>query len=207
MHTLYTIGIGGGSGSGKSTITKALQELAGKEEVTVLHLDWYFSFDTPPPTTRDEHAQANLDHPRHVDRERAAQDIRALQEGRTITPPTHTLLENGKALQQASAPLSPSTFLLVEGLHALTFPELEELYDFQVFVQTPEEVRVQRRIERDPGRTGQTPDEIRDQLEASVLPMHKQHVEPSAEKADLVVDGTQDPELLARHIRQAVLST
>ena len=207
MHTLYTIGIGGGSGSGKSTITRALRDLAGPDEVTILHLDWYFSFDTPPPTTKEEHAKANLDHPRHVDWKRAAQDIQALQEGRTITPPTHILLENGEALEKASAPLSPSTFLLVEGLHALTFPELVELYDFRIFVQTPVDVRVQRRLERDPNRTGQSAEEIQDQLEASVLPMHKQHIEPAALDADLVVDGTQDPELLARQIRQEVLNT
>ena len=180
---VLTLGICGGSGAGKTTLTKRLLERLGENEASVLAFDAYY---------RDlshllfaERRRGNFDHPDALDSDLFLQHLDALCQGIDVDVPvydfaTHTL--SGRFERVAAAPL-----LLVEGILLLAFEEVAERMDFSVFLDVGEEVRLQRRIQRDVAERGRPPDHVRRQFAATVAPMHDAYVQPSRHRADRIV--------------------
>jgi len=182
------IGICGGTGSGKTTIAKRIVESVGEENVNLIEQDSYYRNLADMPL--DERRQANFDHPDAVDSDLLINHIKRLMDGYPVKIPkydftTHTRLPE-------SLDLEPRTVTLLEGILLFSEPRLLEFLDLKVFVDTPDDIRLVRRIRRDMDERGRTLSQTLDQYEKTIRPMHYEFVEPSKRQADIIIpEGTQ----------------
>jgi uridine kinase len=178
------LGIAGCSGSGKTTLAR---ELTQQLSATLLPLDFYYiCLSHLPP---DERALQNFDHPDSLEHVLLVQNVRDLAEGRSIERPiydftTHTRVRN------RTETVTPAPVLIVEGILALHYPSLRELYDFSIYVNAPNQICLNRRIYRDMRERGRTEESVRAQFEATAKPMADLYVIPSAQHASVTVEGT-----------------
>lgn len=177
------LGIAGCSGSGKSTLAAELaRELGG----THFPLDHYYRDLAHLPVA--ERYQQNFDDPELIERPLLAAQVAALARGESIERPlydfsTHTRVPGRTETIRAGA------FLLVEGLFALYYAELLPLYHLRVYMDAPDELCFDRRLRRDIEQRGRTAESVRRQYEATVRPASLHYVRPSADNADLTIDG------------------
>jgi uridine kinase len=195
------VGIAGGSAGGKTTLVRALRRALKGVGVLLLHHDDYYLDRGHLPAR--ERAQLNYDEPRALDSRRLCRDLKALREGRSVESPrycyrTHARLPRVRRVR-------PAEVVLVEGMLLLAVRSLRELLDVAVFVETPADLRLVRRIRRDTGPLrGRSLASVLRQYVATVRPMHEKHVEPSKRYADIVVSDARDErqvERVARLIR------
>ena len=198
------IGIAGASGSGKTTLAAELaRELSG----IYFPIDNYYRDLCHLPHA--ERVKQNFDDPAIIESSLLAAHVAALARGETIERPiydfsTHTRVHGRTEKMQAEA------FVIVEGLFALFYPELLPLYQFRIYIDTPDDVCFERRMRRDTVERGRTEDSVRRQYEATVRPASVAWVRPSAANADLVIDGTEAldwkvEQVLARMRQQGLL--
>lgn len=193
------IGFAGGSGSGKSTIARKVAWALGEELCATLSFDsFYFPL---PDAYRHDPESYNFDEPAALDGKAMVATLEALTRGEDATIPVYDFPTHTRAGVDV-VPARP--WVLVDGILLLAFPKVRERMDLSVYVDTPEPVRLRRRIERDQVQRGRTLEEILDQYFASVRPMHEQHVEPTRALADLVVDGTAPVEMVAKQVLDAL---
>lgn len=188
---VFVFGICGGSGAGKTTLTRRLLERLDERDVSVLAFDAYYRDLSHLPF--DERRRRNYDHPDSLDRDLFLQHLDALRHGIDVDVPvydfsTHTL--TGRFQRVEAAPL-----LLVEGILLLAFEEVASRLDYSIFMDVPEDVRLRRRIQRDMSERGRPEDHIRRQFAATVAPMHDAFVQPSRHRADRIVAGAGADEL------------
>jgi uridine kinase len=177
------IGIAGTSGSGKTTLaTELVRSLDGVH----FPLDNYYSDLSHLPF--EQRIRQNFDDPGMIENALLATDVAALARGETIDRPRYDFSTHTRVPGQTD-PVHAGTFLLVEGLFALHYPELLPLYQLRVYVDTPDEVCFARRLKRDVEERGRSPESVRRQFEDTVLPSSIHYVRPSAAHADLTVDG------------------
>jgi uridine kinase len=183
------VGIAGCTGSGKTTLTAELARTLGGIH---FHTDTYYRDLAHLPL--EERARQNFDHPSLIEIPLLAAHIAALARGEAIERPlydfasyTRVLDSNGIALTET---VRPGAYLLIEGIFALHFTELLPFYQLRIYIDTPDEVCFQRRLQRDIAERGRTPEVVRQQYEATVRPSSIAFVRPSAVHADLTVDGT-----------------
>ena len=198
MAKPLVIGIAGGTGSGKTTITRRLTERFG-EDVTVIYHDSYYKRRDDLPF--EERVKLNYDHPDAFDTSLMARDLRALREGRPVLCPVYdyALYDRTDRTQE----LRPARVVIAEGILILWEPELRELMDIKLFVDTDADVRILRRLLRDVRERGRTPESVVEQYLATVKPMHEAFVEPSRRYADLIIpEGGRNQVALDLLIRQ-----
>lgn len=182
---VFVFGICGGSGAGKTTLSRGLVERLGPTETSVLAFDAYYRDLSHLPFA--ERRRRNYDHPDSLDSELFLEHLDALRRGVDVDVPmydfsTHTL--SGRFERVAAAPV-----LLVEGILLLAFEEVAARLDYSVFLDVPEDVRLRRRIHRDMTERGRPEDHVRRQFAATVAPMHDAYVEPSSRRADSLVSA------------------
>jgi len=178
------VGIAGASGSGKTTLAL---ELARELNGTYFPIDNYYRDLSHLPFS--QRVLQNFDDPALIESSLLAEHVAALSRGEMIERPlydfsTHTRVRGRSELVRGS------DFVLVEGLFALHYPELLPLYQFRLYVDTPDEICFERRMRRDTTERGRTPESVRVQYETTVRPSSLRYVRPSAADADLLVDGT-----------------
>ena len=188
---MFVFGICGGSGAGKTTLTRCLLERLDERGASVLAFDAYYRDLSHLPF--DERRRGNFDHPDSLDSELFLQHLDALRHGIDVDVPiydfsTHT--HTGRFQRVEAAPL-----LLVEGILLLAFEATAARLDYSIFMDVPEEVRLQRRIHRDMTERGRPEDHVRRQFAATVAPMHDAFVQPSRHRADRIVAGAGADEL------------
>ena len=181
---VFVFGICGGSGAGKTTLTRCLIERLDAAEASVLAFDAYYRDMSHLPFA--ERRRRNYDHPDSLDSDLFLRHLDALKRGIDVEVPvydfsTHTL--SGSFERVAAAPL-----LLVEGILLLAFEEVAAQLDYSIFMDVPEDVRLRRRIHRDMSERGRPEDHVRRQFAATVAPMHDAYVQPSRHRADLIAD-------------------
>jgi len=177
------IGIAGGSGSGKTTIARALAEEIGVEQcIHLLHDAYYRDLSHLPMELR---AQVNYDHPDSLETELLVTHLRALIEGNVVEVPRYDFAVHNRG--QNSDRVEPRPVILLEGVLALADPDLRELLDLKIYVDTDSDLRFMRRLERDMTDRGRTRESVYSQYLATVRPMHMEFVEPSRAHADLVI--------------------
>ena len=183
------VGIAGCTGSGKTTLTAELARTLGGIH---FHTDTYYRDLAHLPL--EERARQNFDHPSLIESPLLAAHIAALARGEAIERPlydfasyTRVLDSNGIALTET---VRPGAYLLIEGIFALHFTELLPFYQLRIYIDTPDEICFQRRLQRDIAERGRTSEVVRQQYEATVRPSSIAFVRPSAIHADLTVDGT-----------------
>jgi uridine kinase len=178
-----TIGICGGTGSGKTTITNRLTEVLSEESVLLLQQDHYYK-DTPH-LPLEERAKQNFDHPDSVDTQLLISHVRALREGHAIERPVYDFTQHRRL--PATVHLEPRHALIVEGILIFENPALRNLCDIKIFVDTEADLRFIRRLRRDIRERGRTVESVIDQYMATVRPMHMEFVEPSKRYADVII--------------------
>jgi uridine kinase len=192
------IGIAGISGSGKSTIARALA--AELKSAAVVELDSYYR-DLSHLRMAERELQ-NFDHPDALDSAGLIADLALAIQGEAIFCPTYdfvTHTRTGKGKQ-----LAVQEFLIVEGLLTLHWPELRANFGAKIFVEIANETAFERRLRRDIRDRGRTPESVRQQYEKSVWPMAEQFVLPSREHAELVVSGVAPIENSVREIMELI---
>lgn len=177
------IGIAGGTGSGKSTLTARLREHFGEHEVSVINHDSYYKRHDELPY--EERCKLNYDHPDSFDTDLLVEHLRALRRGETVQVPVYNYSIHNRS--DKTVTVSPAPVIIVEGILIFDSAELCNMMDLKVFVDTDADVRILRRIVRDVKSRGRTLDSVVKQYLTTVKPMHEQFVEPSKRKADLIV--------------------
>jgi len=194
------IGIAGCSGSGKTTLAR---ELAAQLEATLFPLDLYYRDLAHFPL--DSRCKQNFDHPDSLESELFIEHLRTLKQGHAIDRPIYDFRTHTR-VAGAFDHIEPTRFVVVEGIMALHWPELGELYDFSVYVDAPDELCLARRIYRDMRERGRTEESVREQYEAAVKPMADVYVIPSQTRAGMTVSGTDaldwSIEQIFRELRQ-----
>ena len=177
------IGVAGGTGSGKTTLTRRLKEHFGSHEVCVLNHDNYYRQHDDMPF--EERCQLNYDHPDALETDLMVEHLRQLKAGHAVDCPTYDHSLHNRS--DRTLHIEPAPVILVEGILIFTDPALCELMDIKVFVDTDADVRILRRIVRDVKKRGRTLDSVVSQYLTTVKPMHEQFVEPSKRKADIII--------------------
>ncbi len=177
------IGIGGGSGSGKTTIALSIVESIGHDEVTLIQHDAYYRDQTHLPI--EERAKLNYDHPDSMESDLLVAHLRELVAGKAIERPVYDFTVHNRAAETVR--VEPKQAIIVEGILVLSEASLREVMDLKVYVDTDADLRIARRWERDIKDRGRTFDSVRDQYLTTVRPMHLQFVEPSKRYADIVI--------------------
>ena len=186
------IGIAGGTGSGKTTLTQRLvEELAS--DVTVLEHDWYYRDRSGLPA--GEREDINYDEPAALDNALLAQHLAELRAGRSVQCPQYDFATHTR--RAATRSVQPSRIVAVEGILLFAIPELCSAFDLRIFVDTDDDIRLLRRIRRDIVDRQRDIASIQNQYYATVRPMHLLHVAPSKRLAHLVVpEGGENAQAL-----------
>ena len=179
---MIVIGVAGGTGSGKTTLVKALMNRFG-ENITVLSHDNYYKQHNE--LTYEERAKLNYDHPDAFDTDMMIEHLRLLKQGVAIDCPTYDFTVHNRA--EGILHIEPEKVIVVEGILIFQDLELCREMDIKIFVDTDADVRLCRRIRRDVRKRGRTIESVIDQYLTTVKPMHEQFVEPSKKNADLIV--------------------
>ena len=177
------IGIAGGSGSGKTTVAELIARELGQRRVAMLVQDNYYCDLAHLPLA--QRRQQNFDHPDAIDVELMAAHIRALKHGQPIRMPTYDFASYRRLAR--TVPVRPKRAILVEGILVLACPELRELMDVKLYVDTDDDIRFIRRLKRDTLERGRKTEAVIDQYLGTVRPMHHEFVEKSKRWADLVL--------------------
>jgi uridine kinase len=180
------IGIAGCSGSGKTTLAV---ELARQLEATLFPLDLYYRDLSQFPL--DMREKSNFDHPDSLESELIIEHVRALALGKTIQRPVYDFSTHSR-VAGTFEPITPTEFVLVEGILALHYAELYPLFDFSIYVDAPNQICLKRRIYRDMRERGRTEASVIAQFEASARPMADLYVVPSQKRATMTVVGTEN---------------
>ncbi len=182
------IGICGGTGSGKTTIARSIVESVSAQNVVLVEQDSYYRNLSDMPL--DERHQANFDHPDSLDSDMLVNHILRLKQGLSIEMPlydfaTHTRSEKIEIIE-------PRPVVIVEGILIFAEPRVLDLLDVRVFVDTPDDIRLMRRLRRDITERGRTFERTLEQYERTIRPMHYEFVEPSKRHADIIIpEGAQ----------------
>jgi len=195
MNTIF-IGIAGGTGSGKTTLTEHLVSRFG-DDIAVVHHDNYYKRQD---CSFEERCKQNYDHPDAFDTDLMIRDLKKLKAGETIYCPVYDYAIHNRT--DETVEIKPAKVVIVEGILIFQSKELRDLLDIKIFVETDADVRILRRIVRDVKERGRTLDSVVSQYLTTVKPMHEQFVEPSKRKADLIVpEGGRNLVALELHIK------
>ena len=178
------IGIAGGTASGKTTIAKILYETALLYgSVAHIKLDDYYKDNSHLPF--EDRRKINYDHPDSYDVELIVSDINRLKQGLSIEKPTYDFVNSIRS--QITEHIEPSNIIIVEGIMVFAIPEIRDLLEMKIYVDTEDDIRFIRRLKRDMNERGRSLDSVVNQYLSTVRPMHLSFVEPSKRFADIIV--------------------
>ena len=177
------IGICGGTGSGKTTIARAIVEAVGEKKVVLVEQDSYYRNLSDMPL--DERHQANFDHPDSLDSDMLVNHILRLKQGLSAEMPlydfkTHTRSDKIEIIE-------PKPVVIVEGILIFAEPRVLDLLDVRIYVDTPDDIRLMRRLKRDFTERGRSFERTLEQYDRTIRPMHFEFVEPSKRHADIII--------------------
>lgn len=180
MNTIF-IGIAGGTGSGKMTLTEHLKQHFG-DDISVVHHDSYYKYQDRP---FEERCKQNYDHPDAFETDLMVEQLKELKAGKAIRCPVYSYADHQRT--EETELIQPSKVVIVEGILIFQDPRLREMLDIKIFVETDADVRILRRALRDVRDRGRTLESVITQYLTTVKPMHEQFVEPSRKYADIIV--------------------
>ena len=196
------IGIGGGTGAGKTTIARAIMAELPQQCAAYIQHDSYYG--DRPDLTHDQRARLNYDHPDSLDNDLLVQHLDALIAGRPIEAPIYDFVDHRRKTETITVESAP--VVVVEGILIFADARLNARYDIKLYVDTPPDIRVLRRIRRDIEQRGRSFDDVRRQYYATVRPMHYSFVEPTKYHADIIIPEGGNTrvaiDLLVRRIKQ-----
>jgi uridine kinase len=177
------IGVAGGSSSGKTTISERLVELTGEQHLSRIELDSYY-LDRSDQTL-EERSQADYDHPDAFDWNLLNDHLAALANGASVPVPIYDFADHNRSGDTRE--VHPNRIVVVDGILVLYDRTLRERFDLKIFVDTPADIRLIRRLRRDVADRGRTPDSVIEQYLGTVKPAHERFIEPSKRHADVII--------------------
>jgi uridine kinase len=178
-----TIGIAGGTGSGKTTVARAILDRVGADHIAIIPHDAYYKDLTAlAPGLR---AQINFDHPDSLDTPLLIDHLRQIRAGQSIDLPVYDFKTHNRTPQTIR--IDPKSVVMVEGILIFMEPVLRELLDIKIFVDTDADIRFIRRLQRDIAERGRSSESVIRQYLETVRPMHLEFVEPSKRYADVII--------------------
>jgi uridine kinase len=183
VKTPVIIGIAGGTGSGKTTVARAVYDRVGPDRIEwISHDSYYRNFDALPP---EERAKINFDHPDSLESELLTRHLDVLSKGSSVDVPVYDFATHSRKTETQR--VEPRKVIIVEGILVLAEPELRKRIDIKLFVDTPADIRFVRRLMRDIESRGRSLPSVVQQYMNTVRPMHEEFVEPSKRHADLII--------------------
>lgn len=182
MNDVLVIGIAGGTGSGKTTITRKLVEKFG-DNVSILYHDNYYKAHHNLPY--EERAKLNYDHPDSFDTDLYIEDIKKFRNGEVVKCPVYDYTIHDRSNDFVE--VQPTKVLILEGILIFANKELVDQMDIKIFVDTDADVRILRRVVRDVKERGRTLESVVNQYLTTVKPMHEQFIEPNKRYADIII--------------------
>tara|TARA_B100000242_G_C42922852_1_gene427921 strand:- start:141 stop:755 length:615 start_codon:yes stop_codon:yes gene_type:complete len=194
------IAIAGGTGSGKSFLAKNLLNMYSKEEMLIIRQDSYYK--AIPHLNYKDRCNQNFDHPNAIDSILIEHHLKKLISGDTIYCPIYDFAKHLR--KKNTQKVKPCRFIIVEGILMLHYTRLLDYYSLKVFIETPEAIRIDRRIKRDIRFRGRTLESVKNQYYSTVKPMHEKYVQPSKSSSDIVLDGTDLVDNLINEIKTRI---
>ncbi|GHN20199.1 uridine kinase [Lactobacillus delbrueckii] len=177
------IGIAGGSGSGKTTVSKEISKRLPADRVLILTEDAYYNDNSA--LSMDERKKINYDHPNAYDTDLLIEQLQDLLDGKAIEMPTYNF--NILSRAKDTIHVGPADIIILEGILVLASEELRKFMDIKLFVDADDDIRFIRRLQRDTQERGRSIDWIISQYLATVKPSYNQFVEPSKKYADIII--------------------
>jgi len=178
-----TIGVAGGTGSGKTTVAEAILSRVGFEHIAFLQHDAYYFDQGHLP--REERARVNYDHPDTLDNDLLIEHVKSLQAWQAVEVPIYDFTTHTRTAETRS--VEPQPVILIEGILIFAIRDLQRLMDVKIYVDTDADLRFLRRLQRDIAERGRTMDSVISQYLSTVRPMHLEFVEPSKRNADVII--------------------
>ena len=198
----FLVGIAGGSGSGKTTLANEISSNYDQKKVAIIEQDSYYI--NIPVINLKQKKKFNFDHPSAIDITLFEKDLKSLLEGKTINVPLYDFKTHSRLKEYRQ--LKPHHVIVVEGILVLHYPQIRELLSLKIFVDTPEDLRFNRRQKRDINERGRNEENIIEQYVNSVRPMHDKFVEPSKYFADEIILGENRPDEIIGSIIKKIKS-
>jgi uridine kinase len=178
-----TIGVAGGTGSGKTTVSNQILERVGQQHIAYLPHDAYYKDLTH--LSPEERAQINFDHPDSLDTPLLIEHVKQLKQSQAVEIPIYDFARHTRT--EKTEYVSAQPIILVEGILIFSEPDLRPLFDIKIYVDTDADIRFIRRLKRDISERGRSADSVIEQYLSTVRPMHLKFVEPSKRYADVIV--------------------
>ncbi|AST92673.1 uridine kinase [Sutcliffiella cohnii] len=183
------IGVAGGSGSGKTSVTKSIYEHFQNQSILIIEQDYYYKDQSELPF--EERLKTNYDHPLAFDNDLLIEHIKQLLEHKTVNKPVYDYTLHTRSNKVIE--VDPKEVIILEGILVLEDERLRNLMDIKLFVDTDADIRIIRRLLRDIKERGRTIDSVIDQYVNVVRPMHNQFIEPTKRYADIILpEGGQN---------------
>ena len=177
------VGIAGGTGSGKTTVARAIYDRVGSDRIEwISHDSYYRNFDALTPEQRHK---INFDHPDSLETELLVRHLDVLCKGSSVEVPVYDFATHSRKTETQR--VEPRRVIIVEGILVLAEPELRKRIDIKLFVDTPADIRFVRRLTRDIEQRGRSLPSVVQQYLTTVRPMHEEFVEPSKRYADVII--------------------
>lgn len=180
------VGVAGGTGSGKTTLAKKLAQTFSERSVLINQDNYYKDLSHLP---EEERGNRNFDHPDSIDFELLKKHLLMLKNNQSIEIPIYNFHHHAR--EEFTQTVNPAEIIIVEGILLFSVPEIRELFDLKIFLETDDDIRLLRRIERDLQERSRDFNSVRDQYMTTVKPMHDAFVEPSKRHADVIIPTMQ----------------
>ena len=180
---MLVIGIAGGSGSGKTTVVKAITDKLSEDKVVVIPQDSYYKDSSD--LSDEEKRNHNFDHPDAIEWDLLCEQLKALKEGRSVEQPIYSFISCSRSKTETKH-VEPAEIIIIEGILIFTCPELRDQMDIKIFVDADDDDRLMRVMERDISERGKDVHWVIERYSRTVRPMYLQFIEPSKRYADII---------------------
>lgn len=201
------IGVTGGSGSGKTSVSRAIFDSLNGHSLLMIQEDSYYK--NQDDISFDERVKVNYDHPNAFDTDLLIEQLGDLLEWKAIDIPVYDYVQHTRGKQTVH--VEPKEVIIVEGILVLNDPRLRDLMDIKIFVDTDDDIRIIRRIQRDLEERGRSLQSVIDQYLSTVKPMYHQFIEPTKRYADIIVpEGGENQvaiDILVTKVRDIIKKT
>ena len=201
------IGVTGGSGSGKTSVSRAIFDSLNGHSLLMIQEDSYYK--NQDDISFDERVKVNYDHPNAFDTDLLIEQLGDLLEWKAIDIPVYHYVQHTRSKQTVH--VEPKEVIIVEGILVLNDPRLRDLMDIKIFVDTDDDIRIIRRIKRDLEERGRSLQSVIDQYLSTVKPMYHQFIEPTKRYADIIVpEGGENQvaiDILVTKVRDIISKT
>ena len=181
---MLVIGIAGGSGSGKTTVVKAITDKLSEDKVVVIPQDSYYKDSSD--LSDEEKRNHNFDHPDAIEWDLLCEQLKALKEGKSVEQPIYSFISCTRSKTETKH-VEPAEIIIIEGILIFTCPELRDQMDIKIFVDADDDDRLMRVMARDILERGKTVETVIQRYSRTVKPMFLQFIEPSKRYADVII--------------------